>query len=29
MNWITEHIAVGNHLDAQNTEVRKREGIAS
>jgi|WetSurMetagenome_2_1015567.scaffolds.fasta_scaffold204986_2 protein-tyrosine phosphatase len=29
MNWITEQIAIGNYLDAQDVELLRREGIGS
>jgi hypothetical protein len=29
MNWITDQIAIGNYLDAQDVELLRREGIAS
>jgi protein-tyrosine phosphatase len=27
MNWITEHIAIGDRLDAHNAELRESEGF--
>ena len=27
MNWITEHIAIGDRLDAHNVELRERAGF--
>jgi len=29
MDWITDQIAIGNYLDAQDVELLRREGIAS
>ena len=29
MNWITDQIAIGNYLDAQDLELLQREGISS
>lgn len=29
MNWITEQIAIGNYLDAQDVNLLRREGIVS
>jgi protein tyrosine phosphatase (PTP) superfamily phosphohydrolase (DUF442 family) len=29
MDWITDQIAIGNYLDAQDLELLRREGIAS
>ena len=29
MNWITDQIAIGNYLDAQDLELLRREGIMS
>jgi protein-tyrosine phosphatase len=29
VDWITEHIAVGNYLEAQDADLLRREGIAS
>lgn len=29
MDWITEQIAIGNYLDAQDGELLRREGIVS
>ena len=28
MDWITDQIAIGNYLDAQDLELLRREGIA-
>ncbi len=29
MDWITDHIAIGNYLEAQDPEVLRRHGIRS
>lgn len=29
MNWITDNIAIGNYLDAQDTNLLQMEGIKS
>ena len=29
MNWITDTIAIGNYLDAQDKDLLQREGIVS
>ena len=29
MDWITEHIAIGNHIDAHNVALRKRFGFSA
>jgi hypothetical protein len=29
MDWITDQIAIGNYLDAQDVELLRREGIAA
>jgi protein-tyrosine phosphatase len=29
MDWITEHVAVGNYLEAQDTELLRRHGFRS
>ena len=29
MDWITDQIAIGNYLDAQDVELLRREGISS
>ncbi len=29
MNWITDHIAIGNHVEAKNRDLLQEEGIKS
>lgn len=29
MDWITEHVAIGNYLEAQDVALLRREGVAS
>ena len=29
MDWITDHVAIGNHLDAQDTALHQEAGVKS
>ncbi len=29
VDWITEHVAIGNYLEAQDTELLRRHGFRS